>query len=178
MTLSGRLVRIAIAAVLVALAATAVTFSLRSDSASGVFPIENSYAFDVSDKEQLAGYADDIYIGSVSAIRSIDEEAATTQYEVQIDEVLKGRLDGTVIVSQSGYRKGDATYVSEDQPLLHIGAVYLLVTNPDVREKGQHTLVAGPASAVSASENRGEIIREYARAIRNQYYPPGVAPRN
>jgi hypothetical protein len=93
-------------------------------------------------------------------------------------EPIKGRLEGTVTVSQLGYVDGSETHVTEDQPLLIPGQEYILATNPDVAHDGWHTLIAGPTAAATTNEaNRGEVVAEYRRAVRNQVYPPGQPPK-
>jgi hypothetical protein len=156
---------------------TAIVWSNQSRFGSPrTIYIESSYGFDVSDKRQLAGYSEDVFLGRV--VEAVGSEDSHTQYSVEVLEPIKGRLEGTVTVSQLGYVDGVETHEAEDQPLLVPGQQYVLVTNPDIDREGWHTLIAGPASAATTNEtNRGEVVSEYRRAVRNQFYPPGQPPK-
>lgn len=167
----------AIAVAALGLTAALLIANRTSFGSPKTFYIETSYGFDVSDKRQLAGYSEDVFLGRV--IERLGSEDHHTQYSVEVIEPIKGRLEGEVVVSQLGYVDGVETHVAEDQPLLVPGQEYVLVTNPDVAHEGWHTLIAGPAAAATTNEtNRGEIVSEYRRAVRNQFYPPGQPPKD
>jgi len=136
--------------------------------------ISASYAFDVSDPEQLAGYANDIFIGRVVGPgKSVELGGEVyTDYRVVVQERLKGRVVDTVTVRQTGGTAEGDTWVLEDQPLLRPGGEYLLVVTREP-DRPQLTLVAGPESAraVRDSADRTETREAWKRAIQNQRPP-------
>lgn len=159
---------LAVASALVGIAAT--RFIDRDET----YVISASYAFDVTDPEQLAGYADEIFIGRVMGPgRSVERDGeAYTDYPILVQERLKGRAVGTVTVRQTGGTVEGDTFVLEDQPLLREGGEYLLVVTRE-SDRPQLTLVAGPESAqpVRGPTHRAEVVGAWKRAVQNQRVP-------
>ncbi len=152
----------------------------RPGIASGeVQVIESSFAFDVSNKRYIAGYADALIV--VSGAQRVSQSEPYTTYRLSVSKVLKGKV-GTVITGrQLGYvDKTGVTHQTEDQPLLGAGKAYVLALSRDARG---YTIIGGPAAAAPTngdSNNRvgngSAVIGEYEQAVREQRQPPGVPP--
>jgi hypothetical protein len=136
--------------------------------------IESSYAFDVSNKRYVAGYADAVVIGRVAG-RASQSEPYTT-YDIDVIRALKGSPPPALTARQLGYVDDDGVaHETEDQPLLDDGRVYVLALTGDA---GGYTIVGGPAAAARADGGEGSpLVREYQQAVREQREPPGVPPR-
>lgn len=169
---------------LVILLATGVAAAARGvvavDAANPpqTFTIEASYAFDVTDPEQLAGFADYVFIGRVVGKAGAVEvdERVFTDFQVDVDgPQLKGRLPNDVVVRQIGGTVGEDTWVLEDQPLLVPGRSYLLVAGD---EPGQEAvgLGAGPLNVreVRTAADHEAAVKDWTQAVRDQRVPDAL----
>jgi hypothetical protein len=89
-----------------------------------------------------------------------------TQFRVKVAANIKGRLKGTVIVSQYGGIDSESgeLFLLEGDPLLQPGTEYLFVTNPD--ERGWQVIVA-PAHAnirIDDAAERAAVGRAFEAA--------------
>lgn len=138
--------------------------------------IRSSYTIDVSDPEVLVGSAGELVVATVlddGSTQSVDG-AVYTDYGVEIDQVLKGDLDGTVTVRQLGGSDGETTFVLEDQPALKQGKTYVLVLNREP-DRPQLTVVGGPLSArplPPEHARREAVLRAWQTAVSNQKLAP------
>lgn len=177
MTLQSPRVRLVVGAVVAAV--LVIIFVTVREGPPRKEIIETSYIFDVTNLRHLAGYADNVFVGEVQAIVGVED--GHTQYQVTVENTVKGQLEGEVIVSQLGYVAGNETHVTEDQPLLVTGESYLLVTNPmnpDPTGKDWQDLISGPMTAIPIrSGSRAATIERYRGAVANQMYPPGLPPK-
>jgi hypothetical protein len=174
MTFPSSRVRLVVAAV--AAAALVIVFVTVREAPPRKIIIETSSTFDVTNLRHLAGYADNVFVGEVRAIVGVEDDH--TQYQVTVEDTVKGQLEGEVIVSQLGYVTGNETHVTEDQPLLVMGESYLLVTNPNTSGKDWQDLISGPMTAIPIrSGSRAATIERYRDAVANQMYPPGLPPK-
>jgi hypothetical protein len=167
--------RVVLGAAVVAIALVALAVTLKEEPPHTTI-IETSGTFDTSNLAHLAGYADNIFVGTVQTIEGVDD--GHTQYRVAVEETVKGDLSGDVVVSQLGYVTDNETHMTEDQPLLVVGDSYLLVTNPDTVGRDWQSLVTGATSAVTVEDdNRKGVIERYRGATARQVYPPGLPPK-
>jgi hypothetical protein len=146
------------------------------------FVISESYAFDVTNRGYLAGFADVVAAGRVEKVGAADQEATTTSYTISVTEALKGDVPDVIEVAQLGYRDGEDTYVSESQPLLVAGREYVLVLRRQDADPSKFQVVAGPESAREIPGASSDVVTadweaDWRDAIRNQQYPPGVPGR-
>lgn len=169
--------RIAIVGTIAGLVATAlVLYSVVEDSSGTTYSIDGGYAFDVTNQNFVAGYADDVILGLVSEIVETQANAQRTLYAVDIQQSLKGPERGRVVVGQLGYVESGDRHVLEDQAMLQEGHTYLLAITREA--SGQHTVIGGPQAAVDLSSvDRDTLIRRWTRAVANQQYPPGLPRR-
>ena len=139
-------------------------------------PIASSYVFDVGDKRLVAGYAQHVFVGRVTEVVGVNESASSTQYAVEVLETLKGKPASRATVSQLGYVSGNERHETHDQPLLEVGATYVLATTGP--SDGVQTLIGGPVASarITSAETRKATVAEYRRAVREQRYPEGVPP--
>ena len=89
------------------------------------------WALDRSDDRQLAGAAHDIFFGRIIQQSSeINRDGIPhRQFEVEVLEVLKGSLSGTVTVDQEGGNYADGVnYRVEGDNLLELGESYFFAT--------------------------------------------------
>ncbi|HZJ07731.1 MAG TPA: hypothetical protein VFD59_20050 [Nocardioidaceae bacterium] len=135
--------------------------------------IEASYAFDVTDRGYVAGYADTIVVATVDQVVETQADRQTTLYRVSIEEALEGDPGRSAVVRQLGYDDGRDRFVPEDQPMLAEGGSYLLaLTRAD---GGQYTVIGGPVAATELTGgSRARIEDTWRAAVADQRYPPGV----
>ena len=74
-----------------------------------VYVSQSAYPFDIGDDELLVGASDNVFVGRVTKLENDVSESATSdppmaqsQFSVEVDENIKGQLDGTVTVNQAG----------------------------------------------------------------------------
>lgn len=92
-------------------------------------PINASYAFDVTDPNQVAGFADYVFVGRVLDDGSTVEwqEGIYTEFRISVlSSPFKGQLPAEVVVRQLGGTLGEDTWVLEGQPTLVRGQTYVL----------------------------------------------------
>ena len=157
------------------------------------------YAFDVRDTRQLVGANESVFVGRV--LENTDTSkmpgtggigVPTTQFTVQVKEVLKGDLGGVVTVSQMGgyveyaagrdspahgVKKGQNVrrlLLFEETPLLEDGQEYVFVTS-FVREKGYHSITVVPYGAVPLEgkdeKQCGNVVERFKK-VRNEQIDP------
>lgn len=97
---------------------------------------------DITNPEQVAGFASDIFFAEVKEVRGSTEKRGVleSQYLVSITETLKGQAEGEVVVNQGGGISEGVVYVEEGDELLTQGGTYLIAAryNP---EENWYTLV-------------------------------------
>ena len=137
--------------------------------------IRPSYAFDVTDRYQLAGYAENVFVGRVTGIAGVDdaEQGPYSIFDVEVEEALKGALQGKVQVRQLGGTVGKDVWVVDHDQLLVVGQTYVLATRSSQKQKNAQMLVAGTVShqAVSSSSERESAVTQWRDAITNQRWP-------
>lgn len=169
--------RIAIVGTIAGLVVAAIVlYSVVEDSPGKTYLIESGYAFDVTNPNFVAGYADDVIVGLVAEIVDANANAQRSLYAVDIQESLKGAARGRIVVSQLGYVDSGDLYVLEDQAMLQEGHTYLLAITTE--DSGQHTVIGGPQAVVDLNSiDRDTLIRRWTQAVASQQYPPGVPRR-
>jgi hypothetical protein len=152
--------------------------------------LEASYMFDPTDKRELVGYSRNVFVGRVLrqtgnlSQKASDGETTIpeSQFAVEVLENIKGRLRGTVTVSQFG---GPVDVVVElegnrrakrrefelfaGDPLLKPGEVVLLATDYN-RSRRYHTIVAQPFAdrRIRSAMDRARLVREFNEAAREK----------
>ena len=138
-----------------------------------------SYAFEVSDRAQVAGYSDYVVVGHVQRVleTTFDGPPRTT-FEVSIETVLKGDLaEKTVTIGQRGVDLTGKSQVHLDGvSVLTPGNTYVMA----LRRSGSSELsvLSGPHSPAPIQESSASsTIADWQRAVVNQRWPDGV-PRD
>lgn len=94
-----------------------------------------TYDADFSDDANLAGAAEDLFYGKVTALKGQKDLGIgpETQYAVEVQRVFKGDVTGVVVVNQQGGEDEDGNVVNlpEDDALLEVGKRYLFATKYD-----------------------------------------------
>lgn len=156
-----------------------------SDAESG--DMEVRYAFDAMDPRELVGFATNVFVGEV--VEEAGSEGAPlsgpgdravprTQFSVEVLKNVKGDVEGTVTVSQTGgydEAEGREVYVEGDS-LLQPGKKYMFVTsyNP---EEGWYAVVAQPFGDVLVEgEARRTDVEERFEQAEEEQIPPDPAP--
>jgi hypothetical protein len=156
----------------VALAAVALGSSAgRPAATAGAHThAEVVYITNFEDPRRLVGSVENVFVGRVLAQVSttILDGEPETQFQVEVQENIKGSLSGKVIVNQEGGRDGDRLILVEDDALLRPGQVYLFATLP-FRERGWHTLVPvyGDLPIADASQ-RAALVSKFKKATQEQ----------
>ncbi len=138
------------------------------------------YWFDVDDKRKLVGFASNVFVGRVDAEvgavgHPTSKPGATspqTQFAVAVVENIKGRLDGTVTVSQPAGRSEGVLELMEGDPLLIPGQTYLFVTRLDT-EQGWYA-ITGPGRAnirLTDATQAAATAAEFREAYRQEIDP-------
>ena len=148
--------------------------------------ISAAYMFDLTDKRQLVGWADDVFVGRVieqsssGFVPSAGEKLMASQmpytlFRVEVLESLKGSLSGVVELRQDG----DATTLLESDPQLKAGEVCLFVTHgsydPKATQTGDQPAPGRPRVIngfgdvrVPEATARGAVVAEFRDAVENQ----------
>lgn len=164
----------------VGLAIAALLGSVAVDVANPpeINTISASYAFDMTDPNQVAGFADFVVLGRVLDNGTTVEwqEGIYTDFRIAVLGVpIKGQLPAEVVVRQLGGTLGEDTWVLEDQPRLLRGHTYVLVGGA---EPGQETkgLGAGPLNVtdLTTAEDRRRATGYWTEAVRNQRWPDAL----
>jgi hypothetical protein len=154
-----------------------IVHAIDDDNKPEVFYSNVTYAINVSDDRELAGFATDIFIGEVieQTGRSTEPDIRT-HFSVEIRETIKGNATGKVIVNQfGGYeREYGKKYLSlaEGDELLQQGETYLFVTKGN-EERG-YTFVPGYGNILIKSQNdyqreKSRFQKAYAEEIPFKY---------
>ena len=202
--------RVVLAALTLAVCvACAIVYSATGRSAGGtqsVAPVPASvegldFGFEVRDERQLVGDADNVFVGRVleqvgseepvyeaAGDPSVAPDTPETRFSVEVEENIKGKLDGAVEVNQNG---GYAAFVAaegpekgkrvrsivlfEGDPLLETGRRYMLVTNFDP-EGGHHQITTPgygnvPVGAGPDEKARGLLVDKFKKAHKEQIDP-------
>lgn len=145
---------------------------LRTQQPATIAP---SYAFDVSDPRQVAGFADHVFVGTVVDSRSgaVGPGPPTFRHRVQVEQVLKGELGGRVDVhSYGGKTRWSEVKVSGETTLLEGQTFLIAVTDSDAR-----LFSVGGSSApqrIDSAARRAEVIAYWEDAIAHQRWPDGL----
>ena len=143
-------------------------------------PISISHAHaatDLSDDRKLSGFVQNIFIGKVLEKSGQTEERGwpETQFKVRVLDVLKGELEGEIIVNQQGgIREADGSiYRREgDLELLQTGRAYLFATRT-FPEKNWHTVMPGYGDIKIEADDLGDdgklLKSERAKELRARF---------
>ena len=121
-----------------------------------------SYAIDPTDDRKLVGFASDVFFGRVTENMGqiMAHRFPRSRFKVEVLEVLKGTLSGTVIVTQDGgvFEDGASFRMKGDLELLETGATYLLaVKGPSPERLGAgYLLITGGYGKYEVLEGTGE----------------------
>ncbi|MFI7536485.1 hypothetical protein [Streptosporangium sp. NPDC049376] len=152
--------------------------------------VHSQRAFDYSDERKLAGWADNVFIGRVTAKTGQTTYGTTdipvTLWSVDVSESLKGTFTGTVTVAQrGGYNSLTNTLkVFEEDTLLSAGQEYLFATR--VNSAGLNVLtpkygdvpLSGEANSVGETNSRAAVHERWKKAIANQVPRDQLIPKN
>ena len=141
------------------------------------------WVIDRSNDRELVGLAQDVFFGRVVEKSGQTQEYGwpETQFEVEVLEILKGSLSGTVTVNQEGGSyNDDSNYRMEGVPvLLEPGNSYLFATR-HLPEEDWHTVVPGFGSIklgiplnigkdeILGSEDVNILRERFTTAVNNQ----------
>jgi hypothetical protein len=149
--------------------------------------MEVRYAFDGMDPRELVGFATNVFVGQVveetgsegASLSGPGERAVPrTQFSVEVLKNVKGDVEGTVTVSQTGgYDEEEGREVRvEGDSLLQPGKKYLFATsyNP---EEGWYAVVAQPFGDVLVEgEARRRDVEERFEQAEEEQISPDLAP--
>lgn len=164
---------------------------------------EAIYPFDVTDARQIVGDADNVFTGRVIEQVGTQEliksgagvPAPRTLFSVEVQDNVKGNLDGTVVVSQDGGRveyaadrdypeagveQGDLVtqlVLIEGDPLLKPGQPYLFSTRQSQEPGHHHITAAGYANErINDAPERERLTEVYEKAKARQIDPLELDP--
>jgi len=177
LTLRSLPARIVVGVIVAAVLAAIGWYAYEAVRPGRVNLIRPSYAFDLTDREQVAGHADNIFIARVDGIAGVDaDRGPRTIFRVTVVENIKGNLTGTVLVRQLGGKVGKDVWVVENDQALAVGSTYVLATKQSLQQKGAQVLLAGPLGheIVATSVDRQAALTVWRDAVRNQRRPATV----
>jgi hypothetical protein len=162
-----------------AIGATAVPLAVTG---RGVEPVKVSTihyisAVDFSDDRRLAGFAQDLFLGRVTAPGTTvpRDPVLETHFQVEVLDSIKGSAQGTVLVAQQGgYVPGaNELRVMEGDQLLEAGKTYLFATRTDT--DGRRILVPRFGDVgVRDAPHQGELKQRFTEANRTAIpFQPG-----
>lgn len=138
--------------------------------------LATSWAFDLSDPELIAGYADAVVIGRVVANEGFTARSLpSTTFGIEVVATAKGAPEKSIKVDQYGGRSGRDVYVIEGQAPLEVGAMYVLAVT--CTGAAPCTVIAGPASVtkIDPSDAGQQLATWKSHVAKNQY--PADMPR-
>lgn len=141
--------------------------------------LSSSNAITLSARDDLVTFADQLFVGKVE--RRVGKRDADglpeTQYEVSVEEVLKGDLPRTITVNQEGgkvpqgveavedYELKDGILVREGDTMLIPGETYFFATRTYV-EKGWYTVIPEFGDLLIGSQGeRLQLIEEFSNLV-------------
>lgn len=137
------------------------------------------HAFSASDDTDLVGFADNVFVGLVKervgfTRRSPTRPFGSTRFSVEVTENVKGRIGGSVTVSQDGAYDPDrdCTMLMEDDPLLKPRQEVMFFTRRD-EQNGWHQIVAPGYGDVriESKRQREDLVRRFKAAKEHQTDP-------
>jgi hypothetical protein len=162
-----------------AVAATAVPLAVTGGDIAPVKVTQMHFlaAVDASDDRRLAGFAEDLFLGRVTAPgTSVQRDPVVeTHFQVEVLESIKGSARGTVLVAQQGgYIPGaNELRLMEGDQLLEAGKKYLFATRTDT--DGRRILVPRFGDVgVRDAAHEGELKQRFSEANRTAIpFTPG-----
>ncbi len=145
----------------------------ESQQASSNITIHNSYATDISAPRRLSGIVDNIFIGKVVDQKRTFSRVGDdvwTLFDVQVEENIKGSLDGIVMVNQEGGydNKLSRMILVEGDSLLIPGETYLFATRFHP-EGGWHTLVPVYGDIrITSDDHRTHMTSTFRTAVQEE----------
>ncbi|WP_299092337.1 hypothetical protein [uncultured Metabacillus sp.] len=145
--------------------------------------VHTTSALDLSDRNQLVGWADNVFVGKVVKKKGSKKlnTLPETQFAVEVKKNLKGELTGTIVVNQQGgYDEEEKkTYVIEHDKLLEEGKKYLFVTKHN-KEQNFHTLVPEYGDLLIENDVKyNKLVKEF-KTVSTKQVPfkidPGPGP--
>ncbi len=138
---------------------------------SDPYQIAPSYAFDVSDRRQVAGFADHVFLGTVTDKAGVDRANGPpkTIWAVEVAQVLKGTVAGSLRVRQTGTPR----WVGDGVTPLSVGGTFLVaVTDRD----GRLISVGGPSAPerIESPADRSRLVAQWEKAIAEQRWPDNL----
>lgn len=159
----------------------------RAGQAQELYP---SQFFDPEDERRLVGFADNVFVGRV--LEQVSAEGTptilpedqrypgplpvipNTQFSVEVQENVKGKLEGVVTVSQTGGYdpSSDAMVLMQGDRLLEVGQTLLFVSRFDEANKW-HVIAAQPQGDVRVKDSgqRKELVTKFKKAKDEQIDP-------
>jgi hypothetical protein len=115
-----------------------------------------SYAESFASLDAMSKSADIIVHGTITATAPGEPlgDIVTSTYTFKVDNWIKGTptSNNEVTVFQTGGIKGDTTYVTEDDPLMHVGEEAVLYL--DEGDPGIFHTVAGPTGRLEVTDGQ------------------------
>jgi hypothetical protein len=140
-----------------------------------VVVMDAEQAFDVTNKELLVGWADDVFVGTVELKEkeSKDEVGPYTVYKVKVEETIKGSLKGSVAISQRiGYDNNKkALFKFEGDDYLVANKKYLFVSKYDAKTKTHRIVPVHGDIVLDTSEKESKVKQEFKEAKKNEKNP-------
>lgn len=128
-------------------------------------------ATDISDKQKLAGIAENVFVGKVIAqtgTKSLSE-VPETQFKVKVIENIKGNLAGSITVNQQGgYNDKQELVLVEGDRILQANQTYLFATR-HLDSENWHTVVPVYGDVLlSSPEKHQKALNEMKYAVKNE----------
>ena len=165
----------------------------KPSSTMSTVEMDGVSTFDVSDLRLSAGFATNIFFGTVltQVGNRSPSGAPATQFTVKTLSSLKGSISGDVLVNQQGGVRDNKVVIERGDSLLEVGKTYLFVTrwSPEQKWYGIVPVVghplASPAEALLAQSRttggqQSATTTRWLQAIRDEVDPvprlPDVSP--
>ncbi|STO36897.1 Uncharacterised protein [[Flavobacterium] thermophilum] len=138
--------------------------------------IEGNFIADFTDKRNLVGAVDYVFLGEVISKKGqVDLGLPTTQYEVKVLNEIKGNIqnDEIVLSQYGGYEDEEGKkvlYLFENDPLLESNTKYIFAAN---KQKDESVLLVPLYGNVKIKDKNQQIAleKEFKDAFNNQKVP-------
>lgn len=141
----------------------------KQTNVSKVESIDANYVIDIYNPNEVAGYADNVFLGEViEKVKTSDGSYPTTQFNVKVIKNIKGDFQGTVSVSQTGGIQEGVLFLYNEDPLIQQGKTYLFATKYREEFKWNDVIPVGGKISYSTKIEAEEVVKKYKNAYKNE----------
>lgn len=156
--------------------ASVVVFGLARNDRPTASSMHGSYLFDPSDKNKLAGFAHNVFVGRVIEksgeaplpLSKPGDFIPQSQFRVEVERNIKGSLTDIVTINQKGgfHPRANGVMLFDNDPILAPGSRYLFVTRYDKQNDWHGIVVARYGNRkIHDDAEESRLTKEFTAAV-------------